>query len=134
MTTPISKTTTLAPGLVAEVPYPFVRSTYQEIDEDEGGVTFNERPTWKPGTRFEDVGHGDVECYADAIGRMVLTVVDVHKPGRFPTRVFYTRQWIDPDGKRFGKTGKLHIATVDAFRRRAGGYWHEFTMATVEAR
>ena len=35
----------------------------------------------------------------------LLTVVDIHKPGRFPTRVFYTRQWKDPTAKFSAKPG-----------------------------
>ena len=59
------------------------------------------------------------------MGSMVLTVVDVFKPGRYPARVFYTRQWIDPDGKVFGKSA-LRMTTVSAFLRRTRGYMHDF--------
>jgi hypothetical protein len=52
-------------------------------------------------------------------GRQILTVVDIYKPGRFPTRVFYTMKWVTPDGK-----GGLKMTTVDAFRRRALGFMH----------
>jgi hypothetical protein len=52
---------------------------------------------------------------------MILTVVETFKPGRFPTRVFYTRQFIDPDGKTFGKS-RLHIVTLEKFRRISAKY------------
>lgn len=58
---------------------------------------------------------------------MRLTVVSVHRPGRFPTRVFFTRQFVTPDGKAFGKS-KLHIVTVEKFRRLSSRYQIDYTM------
>lgn len=63
---------------------------------------------------------------------MVLTVIDHFKPGRFPARVFFTRRWVTPDGKEFGK-GKLHIATIPAFKRRATAYMHEYELRAKES-
>ena len=105
-------------GDVFTVVYPFVRAPFEWFD-DEGPVTLK---SWKPGINIE----ADGDCYgpdifADSEGEMVLTVVDVFKPGRFPTRVFYTRQFVDPDGKRFGKA-KLQIATLEKFRRISTRY------------
>ena len=54
-------------------------------------------------------------------------MIDVHRPGKFPPRVFFTRQWKDPTGKTFGKGG-LHIMTTAAFRRRLKGYMHDYEM------
>lgn len=119
-------------GEVFTVPYPFVRDVYNQVDSDEDGVTFTDVPTWKPGVRFEDVGEGWVDSIADGMGAMRLTVVSVHKPGRYPTRVFFTRQWVDPDGKVFGK-GKLHIASLEKFRRLSRGYQHEIDVKPAEA-
>jgi hypothetical protein len=110
-----------APGDTITIPYPFVRDTYQSFDAD--GVS--EVDTWKPGVRFEDVGPEDCGTIADGVGSASFTVVDIHKPGRFPTRVFFTRLFTNPDGKVFGK-GKLHIVTLDKFRRLTRGYQHPF--------
>ncbi|PDT15875.1 hypothetical protein CO670_15370 [Rhizobium sp. J15] len=99
--------------------YPFVRGTYSTFDE-EGE---HEVQTWNPGVRYEAAGYwGDeTEVIADGNGFQILTVVDVHKPGKYPTRVFYTVSWVRPDGRPFGKK-KLHIATVDKFRRLSRGF------------
>lgn len=120
-------------GQEFRVVYPFIRDTYTEFDEDGG----TERPTWRPGCRYETCGyHGDEsEAVADGDGTQVLTVIDVHKPGKYPTRVFYTVVWVDPDGRQFGK-GRLHIATVEKFRRRARGFMShenmfEYTIAAL---
>lgn len=108
-------------------PYPFVRSTFTQYDE-EGGY---EVPTWKPGIEY-DVRHSpvwtgeDVPDYfavADGVGEIILTVVSRHKPGpKYPERVFYTRQWRNPDGKLFGNN-KLHICSTQAFSRRKRGWF-----------
>jgi hypothetical protein len=117
----------LEEGNVFRAPYPFVRDEYDSPEED--GIV--KVKTWKPGTRFEWVGPEDTECVADAVGEIILTVVSIHKPGRFPTRVFFTRRWRDPKGREFGKT-KLHICTAEKFRRLASGYAHEFQIACEE--
>jgi hypothetical protein len=120
-------------GDVFCVRFPFVRETVDLPDDDPEGVGFVRVQSWKPGVRFEALPpYGeDSESVADAEGQMVLTVVDVHRPGRFPTRVFFTRAWVDPDGKTFGK-GALRITTMQAFKRRAGSYQHEYRVATLE--
>ncbi|MBY5821439.1 hypothetical protein [Rhizobium leguminosarum] len=99
--------------------YPFIRGKYSFFDE-EGE---NEVDTWTPGVRYEACGpYGeDSKTIVDGKGWQILTVIDVHKPGRYPERVFYTVKWINPDGKEFGK-GKLHIATTEKFRRWSRGY------------
>lgn len=113
-------------GSVFEVVYPFVRETYSKFD----GEDYIEAPTWKPGCRYEEYQSGyqelDTKAVADGMGKQILTVVDVHKPGEYPTRVFYTTTWISPDGKAFGK-GKLKMTTVSAFKRRTEGFMsHEY--------
>lgn len=106
-------------GDVFHVRYPFIRETVTLCGED----GFYEARTWRPGVSIENVGpYGeDTDIVANGEGEMILTVVDTFKPGRFPRRVFYTRQFVDPNGYRFGKSG-LRMTTVDAFRRRASGY------------
>jgi len=116
-------------GEVFTVKYPFILEDYTEWDED-GPSTFK---SWVPGARFvaSDAYGEESRACANGEGQMELTVVDVHKPGRFPTRVFFTRKWVDPKGRRFGKSG-LHIMTLDAFRRRAKGYWHHYEIEADE--
>ena len=107
--------------------YPFVRYVASLVGDD--GCYQTEG--WRPGcTREEDdIGEPAYQSWAyvaDGIGSMVLDVVAIFKPGRFPERVFYTRRWIDPDGREFGQTGKLRIATTGQFRRLLKGYRHQF--------
>lgn len=110
----------LTEGRTFRVAYPFVRDLHSFMDEDGIGKSL----TWKPGLRAVHVPAfevPDVNEVADAMGEMILNVVSVHKPGRFPTRVFFTRQWVTPDGRGFGKD-KLHVATAGKFRRLARGF------------
>lgn len=123
-----SQKTELAPGDVFEAPYPFVRSTYDEFDEF-GGV---EVPTWKPGVRHQDrvQRHGyepEVDTVADAMGHIILAVVSIHRPGRFATRVFYTRRWRDPSGREFGKN-QCRVTTLAAFRALTRGFRHPYML------
>ncbi len=107
------------------VPYPYFRELVELPPDDPEATAMAQVQSWRPGTFTESDGGYDVQSAADAMGEMLLTVVDVHKPGRFPVRVFFTRQWRDPDGKVFGKGG-LRITTVPAFLRLTRGYMHDF--------
>ena len=108
-------------GREYEVKFPFVTDIYSGFDEDGPFV----KETWRPGCRSECVYPDDSELVADGEGVMILTIVDVHKPGKYPERVFYTRKWRDPDGKEFG-VGNLNITTTQAFKRRASGYHYAY--------
>lgn len=113
---------------VIDVPYPFVREVVSLPNNDEEGPYSIEVETWRPGTRAECDGAGDMDNVADALGTMRLTVVSRHRPGRYPTRVFFTRRWIDPDGKEFGKK-LLRIRSSASFKALTAGYWHPFRWA-----
>ena len=119
----MTKKPSVEAGQVIEVPnYPFVRETFSSFEIN--GESFSDEG-WKPGVRFESDGFDGSICYADETGAMILTVVSLHKPGRYPTRVFYTRKWRDPDGKEFGHP-KLRVCTQQTFNRLAAGYQHDF--------
>ncbi|OHD19931.1 MAG: hypothetical protein A2Y38_00535 [Spirochaetes bacterium GWB1_59_5] len=110
-------------GSIHSIEYPFVLEDYT-LCEDEGPFTCK---TWRPGVRYEQVDNfGGVDTKIDGKGKMRLTVVDIHKPGKFPKRIFFTRQWEGPEGVKFGK-GKLHITTEQHFKRLVAGYryWDE---------
>jgi hypothetical protein len=112
-------------GQVFEHKYPFVRTTYTEFD-NEGHY---EVPSWKPGVESVMCPPDDCKAVCEGEGKQIITVVDVHKPGRFPTRVFYTRKFVTPDGVVFGKQN-LRITTAQAFRQRVAGYAYSYEMAT----
>ena len=102
----------LEPGTSFQVQFPFVLTVDTVLDED-GPCDV---ASWRPGSEPDNDGahyHGE--------GFMVLTVVSVHKPGKYPPRVFYTRKWIDPQGKTFGKDN-LRVTSRGNFRRMIQGY------------
>ncbi len=121
----------LTPGSYFEVPYPFVRSTFDKHEEDEEGWVTREVATWRPGTEYDEDDHGRRSFAADDHGLMILEIISVHRPGKYPTRVFYLRRWRDPDGKTFGKT-KLRITTLAAFERLLRGYRHPYYFSDKE--
>jgi hypothetical protein len=111
------------PGAFMEARYPFIRDAEGALSE-----IFDGYSPWKPGVRPEHIGPDDYGMVADAEGTIILTVVATYKPGRFPTRVFFTRRWRDPDGREFGKSA-LRMATVANLYALARGYRHEYEMA-----
>lgn len=121
-------------GKTYTVRYPFVLAEVELWPDDPEATAPVTVKCWRPGTEFEEVEtpyNSRTECYAGGHGSMLLTVIDVHRPGKFPTRVFYTRQWRDPTGKVFGKGG-LRIKTQQAFNRMLAGYRHEYEVVPPE--
>ncbi|MCP5080007.1 MAG: hypothetical protein GY951_18425 [Psychromonas sp.] len=109
---------------VYSVEYPFYMGDHSRYIDGE----FVPDEVWIPGCKVVDCPPDDAELIADAMGEMILTIVDIYKPGRYPERVFYTRKWVDPDGGKFG-AGKLHITTTPTFKKRTLGYYHEYKLA-----
>lgn len=111
-------------GEIYEADYPFVRVVWDKHwrDEEGGGVVAT--PSWKPGAIWQLTNaFGGCDCICHGVGKVIYEVYSRHKPGpRFPERIFYTRQWQSPDGKRFGKTG-LRMTTTRAFERKKRGWW-----------
>lgn len=115
---------TLEVGKTYAVVYPFVREKVELLGFD---GPYSEI-SWRPGCRYESGDeYGDGSYSADADGEMMLIVVSLHKPGRYPGRVFYIRQWKDPDGGIFGKRN-LRMTTMDSFRRLIKGYRHRYEL------
>lgn len=111
-------------GRTYEVVCPFVRTTFEEWDED--GVA--EVPTWRPGVEFIADGPESARAVADGEGKVLYTVVGVYTPPRpYHPRVFYVREWIDPDGKRFGNK-QLRIKGIQSFRGLLTGYRYGYEM------
>lgn len=114
-------------GQIIRAAYPFVRTTYDALPDDGSAPT--QEPTWRPGTKAELMPpYGDAQEFADGVGQVIYTVIAVFKPGSYPARVFFIRQWADPDGKTFGKS-KLRITTQQAFRTLVKGWRHEYEMS-----
>ena len=98
-------------GDIYRVVYPFIKEKVTLFDED--GPSIEE--SWRPGTKPVMVYPDDSKEVAEKEGKMILAVIDIHKPGHYPERVFYTRRWEDPDGKQFGKNN-LRIISTSGFR------------------
>lgn len=111
--------------------YPFIRTTYEKMPDDiEGTGLPVDSPTWRPGV--EACGDQYSEWSdADGNGEVVYTVIATFKPGSYPARVFYLRNWVDPEGKRFGKNN-LRITTVQNFRQLIKGYRYDYDLTSGE--
>ena len=110
-------------GSVHKIKHPFLCEVYSEFD----GEGFTDAPSWRPGVRSIDNGSEYSTLEADGIGDQILTVVSVHRPGKYPERIFYTRKWRDPDGKMFGKDNLLVRSTAQ-FTVLVSGYIHRVSM------
>lgn len=124
-------------GRTYEVRFPFKTEEYHPpIDEGpESGGTFcmpPSRPTWVPGWKAGETYYGE-RNWCEGWGAELRTVVSIHRPGKYPERVFYVRQWRDPDGRVFGKKGLRIVASRD-FRTWATGrrYHRTFSRMTCE--
>ena len=79
-----------------------------------------------PGTRLEQGDEYDDAMYvADETGFMVLTEVQRIKPPGYAPRVLYVREWICPNGIRFGRK-TLRMMSATAFDRMCKGYRHTY--------
>lgn len=120
-------------GQVFTVTHPFIREEVSLPPADPEATGLNLVMSWRPGIRDELIDQwGSSDKFADGVGAQILTVVSVHKPGRYPRRVFYTRQWRSPDGKVFGKPN-LRIKAINAFKTLVKGYRHGFTVKCSDA-
>jgi hypothetical protein len=117
-----------------EVPYPFVRQPFDNIDDEGNGFSDE---SWAPGTKCVPLQQAngpweEGEFIAQGMGHMILTVVHIAKiPGRYADRVFYVRRWRDPDGKEFGKNN-LRVTTTAAFGRMCNGFRHSYRLENVQ--
>lgn len=106
-------------GKTFEVDAPFIQELYEGLDED----GYTRELTWRPGIRWEGASeYRDPDAVANGMGKVRYSVISVHElPRPYPSRVFFTRRWVAPDGREFGAK-KLHIMTVGQFRRRIQSY------------
>lgn len=109
------------PGDVFTIVYPFVMDSVW-IDPETGAP----EDSWRPGTTEQYIDpFGGTDTFAHGEGTCTYTVVSTHKPGTYPLRVFYTREYTDPDGHTFG-SGKLQVHSLTHFRRLIKGYRQEY--------
>lgn len=110
-------------------PYPFLRASVTFIGED-GPY---EVQGWRPGTLKQEFFSRSGDPLAHGEGKQLLTVVTVCPlPGRYQDRVFYLRQWEDPDGKVFGKT-QVRVCGIQKFGALLHGYKYAYVLEGVYA-
>lgn len=98
-------------GMVFEREHPFTLCV-----ENRGDPEF-ESERWRPGAwETKMIAPDDAVALAHAIGRARFTVVSVHTPPGYPTRVFYKRQFFMPDGSAY-RPGNLRNSILSKFRR-----------------
>ncbi len=109
-------------GQVYSFDYPFVREELEPWDDK------TVLGLWRPGVQREqdECGHM-APPYADGIGRQVINIISVHKPGKYLPRVFYLRSWIDPDGKEFGST-IVKVRTAQSLGKIIRGYGYKYIL------
>lgn len=101
------------------VKFPFKSVAYYHSDDDTG-------TNYVPGTRLERGDDYDDGIYvADDTGFMVLIEVQRIEPPGFAPRVLYVREWIGPDGLRFGRK-TLRMISARAFDKLVKGYRHPY--------
>lgn len=116
-----ASTKDIKPGAIFEVVHPFIRVQVSLPPDDPEANGPRLVDSWQPGTRPVQIAPDDAADVADDEGVQILAVVSLHKPGKYPTRVFYLRRWRDPSGHEFGK-GELRCKSLSAFRGLIGGY------------
>jgi hypothetical protein len=112
--------------------FPFLRTTYEKMPDDIDGTGLPvDTPTWRPGVE-DCCNQYSSWSEAHGEGEVIYSVVATFKPGKYPERVFYLRNWVDPDGKRFGKNN-LRITTAQNFRELIKGWRHDYELTDAEA-
>lgn len=101
-----------------------IKFPFKRVTDFAGPDEINE--SYVPGTRLEQGDEYDDAIYvADETGFMVLTEVQRIEPPGFAPRVLYLREWICPDGIRFGRK-TLRMMSAAAFDRLRKGYRHTY--------
>lgn len=115
-----------------KIEYPFFRS-YRELYSSEND-SYNICETWEAGvktvvtgTNYQDYIYTDL--MANDVGEMIITELGRFKPEGYPERVFFKREFINPDGVKFGNT-KCRIATTGRFNKLIKGYAHKYSLTS----
>ncbi len=115
-------------GETYKVKYPFIRCVYTIYDEE----GYSDVDCWRPGCREIMISQEGGGLEADGEGEMILEIISVHKPGKYPERIFYIRKWKDPSGEVFGRVA-LRICTTAKFKRLSDRYYYDYELAGNES-
>lgn len=80
---------------------------------------------WTIGCEVEEDRTGRDTWYCHGEGKKVMTEISRHTPPGYGEKVFFSVQYIDPDGNEIGQK-RLHMLGVKAFERRASGFIHDY--------
>lgn len=100
-----------AAGEVFERDHPFTWVVEHRGDLD------RENERWRPGAWETKYIYPDsAVAIANGVGRVKFTVVSSHRPPGYPTRVFFTRQFFQPDGEAYASS-KLRNCIASKFAK-----------------
>lgn len=99
--------------------YPFHKGKRELYDEAADARL--EKEVWEAGVTWDQIDEYEAIACADAVGTMVLVEIGRYTPPGYRERVFFTRYFIDPDGKEFGKKD-LRMVGAAKFRRLCQGF------------
>ncbi len=112
--------------------HPFTRCIVTGWDELEG-KTYKEK-RWRPGAWATEYLQPDDACQAaHSEGECIFRVKGEYKPGRYPNRIFFTQQFIDPDGNTM-KESYLRIKTQSAFLNQVKKFPFEYSIIPEETK
>lgn len=99
---------------VHEVAHPFCKSTQMD-----GSVI------WYIGCEIEQDRMGGDTWYAHGEGKKIITEVSRHTPPGYGEKVFFTTEYIDPDGNKVSRK-RLQMLGVKAYERRLLGFIRDY--------
>lgn len=96
------------------VTHPFCR--YERMDGDIG---------WSVGCEVIQDRMGGDAWIAHGEGVKVITEISRHTPPGYGEKVFFSVEYLDPDGKKAGRK-QLKMLGVRAYNRRVSGFYFDY--------
>ena len=97
-----------------EVTYPFCKQ-----------INMDGTHSWTVGCDVKHDPMGHTEWYANGEGKRVMTEISRHTPPGYGEKVFFSVEYIDPDGNKIGRK-RLHMLGAKAFERRLSGFLYDY--------
>lgn len=116
----------ITPGAVFERIHPFT-FVQEHLSSDPADVI--ER--WRPGAWETVMVAPDDACAScHGEGTVKFTVVSIHSPPRYQTRVFFTRHFVDPEGGIYAPN-KLHNRVLSKFKREIAAFGFKYEVVEL---
>ena len=119
-------------GYTCRSVWPFCLAERDGASSTPPGVEAGEWGEWRPGTRSEPCEPDSARFVCDGAGSREITVVSVHQPPGYTSRVFYTIKWVDPNGRVFGSK-KLRVMSIGPFRVMLRGHRHPYEIVETSS-